>query len=163
MTEYIFTAVSSLPHSLATIILAMVPVTELRASIPFAITAYQMSPIMAFIYSVLGNVIAGIIVIFFVENILHLMLKRSQYLDKIWQKYIMRIKTKNEEKFEKWGAVALVLFVAIPLPMTGIFTGAVAASIFQIPVSRAVIFLSMGSVISGIIVTLLTVGVTSMI
>ena len=161
MTEYIFTAVSSLPHSLATIILAMVPVTELRVSIPFAITVYKMSPILAFLYSVLGNIIAGIIVIFFVENILHLMLKRSQYLDKIWQKYIVRIKTKNEEKFEKWGAVALVLFVAIPLPMTGIFTGAVAASIFQIPVSRAVIFLSLGSLISGIIVTLLTMGIMS--
>ncbi|MEA3323324.1 MAG: small multi-drug export protein, partial [Patescibacteria group bacterium] len=85
----------------------------------------------------------------------------SPFLNNLWQKYINRIHTNNRKKFEKWGSIILVTFVAIPLPMTGIFTGAVAASIFQIPFRKAWPLLALGSLISGIIVTLITVGATS--
>ncbi len=163
MKEHIVELFSGLPDSVATVLIAMVPITELRASIPIAITQFEMSPIAAMGYSVLGNIIAGAIVLFFVENVLHLVLAQSKTLDNWWQKYINRIHKNNKEKFEKWGSVMLVTFVAIPLPMTGIFTGAVAASIFQIPFRQAFPLLALGSVISGIIVTLITVGATNFI
>ncbi len=158
MKEQIVEFLSVFPDSLATFLTAMIPITELRVSIPVAIAVYEMNPMAALVYSVLGNITMGIFTLFFVEKILHVILKRSEYLNDLWQKYINRIHTKNKEKFEKWGAVILVTFVAIPLPLTGIVTGAVAASIFQIPFRQAVPLLALGSVISGIIVTLLTVG-----
>ncbi|XLQ19993.1 MAG: COG2426 family protein [Candidatus Moraniibacteriota bacterium] len=163
MKEHIVELFSEFPDSVATVLIAMVPITELRASIPIAITQFEMSPIIAMGYSILGNIIAGALVLFFVENILHLILAKSKTLDNLWQKYINRIHKNNKEKFEKWGAVILVTFVAIPLPLTGIFTGAVAASIFQIPFRQAFPLLALGSVISGIIVTLVTIGATNLI
>jgi uncharacterized membrane protein len=122
-----------------------------------------MSPFSALFYSVLGNIVAGAFVIFFVERILQSILNMSSFLENLWQKYINRIHKSNKEKFEKWGAVILVTFVAIPLPMTGIFTGAVAASIFQIPFRKAWPLLALGSLISGVIVTIITVGATNLI
>lgn len=161
MKEYIIELLSSLPDSVATFLIAMIPITELRASIPIAITVYDMNPFAALIYSVLGNVVAGAFVIFFLERILQSILDFSPFLKNLWQKYINRIHTNNRKKFEKWGSITLVTFVAIPLPMTGIFTGAVAASIFQIPFRKAWPLLALGSLISGIIVTLITVGAMS--
>ncbi|HIP50226.1 MAG TPA: ligand-binding protein SH3 [Candidatus Pacebacteria bacterium] len=163
MKEKVIEVFSVFSDSVATVLIAMIPITELRASIPIAITQFGMSPIVAMGYSILGNVIAGALVLFFVEHILHLFLVQSKVLESLWQKYINRIHKNNKEKFEKWGSVMLVAFVAIPLPMTGIFTGAVAASIFQIPFRQAFPLLSIGSVISGIIVTLITIGTTNII
>ena len=158
MKEHVIEFFSAFPDGLATFFVAMIPITELRASIPFAILKLDIPPLEALGYSVLGNVLAGILVLIFVENILHMLLDRIGPLNDFWQKYINRIHTKNKEKFEKWGAVVLVTFVAIPLPLTGIVTGAVAASIFQIPFRKAIPLLAIGSVIAGILVTLLTVG-----
>ena len=163
MKEQIIELFSALPDSVATFLIAMIPITELRASIPIAITVYDMPPLAALFYSVLGNIVAGAFVIFFVEKILQSILDMSRPLNDLWQKYINRIHKNNKEKFEKWGAIILVTFVAIPLPMTGIFTGAVAASIFQIPFKKAWPLLALGSLISGIIVTLITVGATNVI
>ena len=163
MKEKIMEMLAGFPDGVATVLIAMIPITELRASIPIAITQFDMNPIIAMGYSILGNVIAGAIVLVFVEKVLHLFLAQSDVLKNLWQKYIDRIHNKNKEKFEKWGAVTLVIFVAIPLPMTGIFTGAVAASIFQIPFRQAFPLLAVGSIISGTIVTLITVGATSII
>lgn len=163
MKEHIIEFFSAFPDSLATFLVAMIPVTELRASIPMAILTLDMHPFAAFVYSVLGNVLAGILVIIFVENILHMLLQRFDKLNDLWQRYINRIHVKNKEKFERWGAVALVAFVAIPLPLTGIVTGAVAASIFQIPFRQAIPLLALGSVIAGVLVTLLTMGAANAI
>ncbi len=163
MKEKVIEMFAGFPEGVATVLIAMIPITELRASIPIAITQFGMNPIIAMGYSILGNVIAGAIVLVFVEKVLYLFLAQSDMLKSLWQKYIDRIHKRNKEKFEKWGAITLVVFVAIPLPMTGIFTGAVAASIFQIPFRQAFPLLAVGSVISGIIVTLITVGATSII
>ena len=163
MKEMIMGMFSGFPDSIATILIAMVPVGELRVSIPIAIMQFGINPIVALGYSILGNIIAGAIALLFVENVLHIFLVQSKILEDLWQRYINRIHKNNKEKFEKWGAVMLVTFVAIPLPMTGIFTGAVAASIFQIPFRRAMALLAIGSIISGIIVTLITVGATNII
>lgn len=157
MREQIITFFTQFPDTVAVFILAMVPITELRASIPIAIMYYHMHPLLALILSVCGNICAGGLVVFFVEKILYHILQRSQFIEKIWQKYINRIHAKNKDKFERWGSVMLIMFVAIPLPFTGIVTGAVAASIFQIPMRKAMPLLLIGSIISGVIVTLLTI------
>ncbi|MFC1644481.1 COG2426 family protein [Patescibacteria group bacterium] len=161
MQEIIISWFSGLPSELATFLTAMMPVTELRASIPVAILKYGMHPFWAWFWSVLGNTIMGALVIIFVEPVSQLIIKKVDFINKFWEKYIGRIKNKNVEKFEKWGALALITFVAIPLPVTGAFTGAVAASIFNVKFKKAVPALFLGCVIAGIIVTVITVGFNS--
>lgn len=79
-------------------------------------------------------------------------------MHRFWLKYVERITHKNKKKFEKWGALALIIFIAIPLPVTGAFTGGVLASIFEIPPKKAALMILAGCAIAGIIVTGLTLG-----
>lgn len=145
-----------MPKELATFLMAMVPVTELRASIPVAILKYDLSPLSAYIWSLLGNVLLGILTALLITPITKLVIERIGFLDNIWKKYIGRLHEKHKEKFAKWEAWAIVSFVAIPLPMTGAFSGAVAASIFKIKVRKTIPLIFLGCAIAGVIVTAMT-------
>ncbi len=148
--------VSDLPAELAVFLLAMVPIIEVRGSIPLAIVSYELSPFMAVMWSFLGNTVAGFLIIVTAMPLVRFIIERWHGARKVWERYIHRIETKNRAAFEKWGAIALILFVAIPLPMTGIFTGAVASTIFQIPLKKALPLLCIGSFIASILVTIIT-------
>lgn len=156
MQEIIISWFAGFPKEWATFLTAMMPVTELRASIPVAIISYGMHPFWAWFWSVTGNTVMGGLVMLFVRPVTKIVIERVDFLHKFWEKYIERIRRKNEKKFERWGALALITFVAIPLPVTGAFTGAVAASVFKIEFKRAILSLFAGCVIAGIIVTWMT-------
>lgn len=81
--------------------------------------------------------------------------------EKFFDWLFARTRHKFTGQYEKWGELALVIFVAIPLPMTGVWTGSVAAFLFGIPKKRALILVSLGAFIAGIIVTVMTLGVVS--
>lgn len=149
-----------MPRELAVFLMSMLPVTELRASIPIGILKYDLAPMSTFIWSVLGNTLLGALTALLITPVTKLIIEKISFLDKIWQKYIGRLHDKHKEKFEKWQAWALVSFVAIPLPMTGAFSGAVAASIFKIEIKKTVPLIFLGCLISGIIVTFMTLGFT---
>ena len=160
MHDIIISYFQNFPEELATFLIAAIPVTELRASVPIAITVYGMTPFWAWFWSVLGNTAMGALVIIIVEPISRYLIRRIEFLNNLWQCYTDRIYRNNEKKFEKWGALALVAFVAIPLPVTGAFTGAVAASIFQVPFRKAVPLLFLGCAIAGVIVAGITQFIT---
>ncbi len=154
--ESIIAWASSFPPEWATFLMAMVPVTELRASIPVSMTLFGLSWGWAFFFSFLGNLFLGAVVLFIGEATITYLVSHNKRLSDFWHHYIERIKTKNTKKFRTWGSLALILFVAIPLPMTGAFSGAVAASIFKIPYWQALKLLAVGLFIAGSIVTALT-------
>ena len=131
MQEIIIGWLSGMPKEFATFLLAMLPITELRASIPVAILKYGLSPWNAYFWSVLGNTLLGAITMILLSPITNLIIAKIGWLDRIWKKYIGRLREKNRDKFAKWEAWAIISFVAIPLPMTGAFSGAVASSIFK--------------------------------
>ncbi|HBI16561.1 MAG: hypothetical protein UR60_C0003G0016 [Candidatus Moranbacteria bacterium GW2011_GWF2_34_56] len=157
MQEIIINAFTGMPKELATFLIAMMPVTELRASIPVAILKYEISPFLAFTYSVLGNTLMGTLVLLLIEPVTKLIIEKVGFIHKLWTKYIDRLHKKHKDSFEKWEAVALIIFIAIPLPMTGAFSGAVAASIFQIPPKKAILYIFLGCFIAGAIVTGITI------
>ena len=159
MQDIIISYFSNFPKEWAVFFLSMIPVTELRAAIPLGIVKFQMAPLLALFWAVLGNTLMGTLVVIIVEPIAKLVIEKNRFIHKIWQKYIGRIAMKNKNKFERWGSLALITFIAIPLPMTGAFTGAVAASIFEIPVKKVVPVVLAGCLIAGIIVTMITLGV----
>jgi uncharacterized membrane protein len=163
MQHLIISYFTIFPKEWAVFFLSMIPITELRATIPLAITQLGMSPWLAFFYAVIGNTLMGALVVIIAEPITKLIINKIDFLRQFWEKYINRITTKNRDKFEKWGALALITFIAIPLPMTGAFTGAVAASIFQVPFKKAVPVIFAGCIIAGLIVTGLTLWVGKII
>ncbi len=159
MKERLLELVDGFSPEWATFILAMTPVGEVRASVPVGIGVYDLPVWEVFALSVLGNVLVGALAMLVMLPVISYLIKHWPTLHRVWEKYIHRLETKNAGAFEKWGSLALILFVAVPLPMTGIYSGAIAASIFQIPFRRAIVLLGIGSIIATAVMTLLTVSV----
>lgn len=158
MQEIIISYFSTFPKEWAVFFLSMVPVTELRATIPLGILKFGMSPGASYFWAVLGNSLMGSLVVIVVEPIAQYAFAKIGFLHRFWLRYINRITGKNKASFDKWGSLALIIFIAIPLPMTGAFTGGVLASIFNVPTKKAIFNIFAGCAIAGIIVTAIILG-----
>lgn len=152
-----------LSKELWTVIYSAIPVTELRATIPLAITVWHVKPLTAFILAVIGNSLPILVIILGLNKIVQLAERYSKFWTRVIEAVFRRTRRKTSQQFEKYGLLALCLFVAIPLPMTGAWTGAIAAWLFGVPARKAFWPIFGGVIIAGIIVTVLTVGVTAII
>jgi uncharacterized membrane protein len=146
----------NLPPELSTMIIAMMPIAELRVSIPVAITVHKMSVFSAIFFSVLGDMIPIFFILTGLEKLYKFAEKRSKWGKKYLDHFFEKTKHKFEGKYAKYGAIALVFFVAIPLPFTGAWTGAAAAFLFRIPIYKSFPLIISGILISALIVTILT-------
>lgn len=153
-TQLLLDLFREVPQPLAVMGIAALPVAELRLAIPIAIGVYGMSPLAAFGYAVLGNMLP-------VPVILLLFRRAREALKDTWpfRPILARVDAKVEahrESFERYGPPALISFVGVPLPVTGAWTGSAAATVFEVPFASAVAMLGAGVVIAGGIVTALT-------
>jgi len=139
---------------LKAILLSMLPIAELRGGIPYAI-ANDVNPFLAYFICVGSNILAFPIVFLFLEFLHPLFLKVSFY-QKLFDKFVLRTRKKLDKKIKKYGFWGLMLFVMIPLPVTGAYTGSLAAWLFNIPKKKAFISVVLGVIISGIIVTIIS-------
>lgn len=149
--EYLIDKISSLGISpeLQVVIIAAAPVLELRGAIPYGVWVLGLSPWKVFLLSLIGNL--GIIVPLLYA--LDIVMVRFEKLE-IGKKLIDRAKKKGKiiEKFELLG---LFLFVAIPLPGTGAWTGVLAALVFGIRKHLSIPAISSGVIAAGVIMTLI--------
>lgn len=146
-----------------TIVYSAIPVTELRATIPLAITVWHVKPLTAFILAVIGNSLPILVIILGLNKIVQLAERYSKFWTRVIEAVFRRTRRKTSQQFEKYGLLALCLFVAVPLPMTGAWTGSIAAWLFGVPARKAFWPIFAGVVIAGVIVTSLTVGVTAIL
>ncbi|PIR93507.1 ligand-binding protein SH3 [Candidatus Falkowbacteria bacterium CG10_big_fil_rev_8_21_14_0_10_43_10] len=152
----------NIPPQIATMLIAMIPIAENRVSIPVALGAYQMSVFSAIFWSALGSILAAALVIFLLEKARRIAVKRLSWADKFFTWLYTRTERKFAKKYEYLGALALTLFVAIPLPMTGAWTGSLAAVVIGIKPLRALLFVSIGVILSAVIVALVSLGVINL-
>lgn len=141
---------------LITFFMAMVPVVELRGAIPAGVGLGLSIP-EAFILAVIGNLVPIPVLILFTRRVFAWLRTKSAWLDSFVSKLEDKAE-KNKEvvlKYEFWG---LVLLVAIPLPGTGAWTGALVAAMMNMQLKRAMPAIILGVVIAGIIVTSITYG-----
>ncbi len=150
-----------MPKELIVLILSMFPFTELRLTIPLAISKYQMSGLEAFTWSLIGNIIPVILIVFMLESISSFLSQRSRLFKKFFDWLFERTRRKHSKKFEVFKDMALVIFVAIPLPVTGGWSGALAAFVFGVPPKNSIPLITLGLIIAGIIVTLVSLGIIS--
>ncbi len=138
----------------------MVPVIELRGGIPAGVAA-GLPVFWAALISIIGNMIPVPFVLFFIRKLLVWMEQKSSLLGRFAKMLRDRADANKEKvlKYEFWG---LVLLVAIPLPGTGAYTGALVAAMVDMQIKRAVPAIFIGVVIAAIIVSLVTTGVVAM-
>ena len=137
--------------------IATLPVSELRGAIPWALTAGGLQWQQAYFYAVLGNFLPVIPLLLLLEPV-SLRLRKYSIWDRFFSWLFERTRRRSRvvERFEVFG---LILFVAIPLPVTGAWTGTVAAFLFGIRFRLAVPAVLAGILIAGVVVTLASLGV----
>ncbi|MBI4336967.1 MAG: small multi-drug export protein [Chloroflexi bacterium] len=140
-----------------TLLAAMVPVGELRLAIPLAIYGMGMPWYQALPLALVGNMVPVLVLVPGLEHISRLLLRFPNPAGRLFQWWTRRVQVTQEARFRKYGAAALVLFVAVPLPLTGAWTGSLAAWAFRVPARQAIWLIGLGVAIAGVIVTALTV------
>lgn len=143
--------------AILTFLISMVPVIELRGAIPFGVAAGLSVP-TAFVLSVIGNLLPIPILVVFTRKVFEWLRTKSIKLDNLVRKLEAKA-DKNKEvvlKYEFWG---LMILVAIPLPGTGAWTGALVAAMMDMRLKRAMPAIIVGVIVAGIIVTAITYGV----
>ncbi len=162
MTDWLVAILTNFPKPLATVILATFPFTESRLAIPIALGVWQLPPLSAFGWSLIGNLLPFFPLYFGLDAIRAWSKRYSPWLSKFIDYSIDRAQNKIRKKYARYGALALCLFTAIPLPLTGLYSATIAAVTLKIPVRYAFVGIGLGVVIAGIIVTVLTAGVKVM-
>lgn len=139
---------------LITFLISMVPVIELRGAIPYGITA-GLEPWLVYPLAALGNLLPVPFILLFIRKIFQWM-KRYEKLGKIAIKLEERAASKSGT-VKKSEFIGLLLFVAIPLPGTGAWTGALIAALMDMRLKRAISSIALGVALAGLIVTLVMV------
>ncbi len=145
---------------LMTLLIAMTPVLELRAAIPAGVIAgLDLRLVVA--TAIIGNLIPIPFIIVFIRRIFKWMQTKSERLAQLVKRMEEKADRKKDKvlKYEFWG---LMLFVAIPLPGTGAWTGALIAAMLDMQLKRAFPAIAAGVAIAAIIVTVATYGVASL-
>ena len=144
-----------------TFLIAMIPVLELRAAIPAGVIAgLNIQTVLA--AAIMGNLLPIPFIIVFIRNIFKWMQSKSPWLANIVAKLEAKADKKKAQvlKYEFWG---LMLFVAIPLPGTGAWTGALIAAMLDMQLKRALPAIAVGVLTAAIIVTAATYGVAALV
>ena len=142
--------------ALLTALISMLPVVELRGGLPAGVALGLPIP-LAFAAALIGNMLPVPFVILFARPVFQWVRAHIPALGSFVTKLETRAyaKSKNVKKYETWG---LLIFVAIPLPGTGAWTGALIASVLNMRLKRAVPVIFLGVIIAGSIMTVLTYG-----
>lgn len=141
---------------LLTFLVAMVPVVELRGAIPFGVVR-GLNLWTAIIASVLGNLVPVPFIILFIRRIFAWMRAHMPKLDGLVTRMEKKAE-KNRAAVEKYAFWGLAVLVAIPLPGTGAWTGALVAAMMEMRLKRAFPAIVIGVVIAGVIVSIVTYG-----
>jgi len=156
MQERILDFLYSIGLSPKTMILFLgtLPVTELRASIPIGILVLKQSVGTAVFYSILGNILPIVPIYFFLEPISK-RLSRTLCMRRFFD-WLFRRARRRSGIIERYEAIGVMLFVSLPLPFTGVWTGCLIASLLRLKFIPTFIAATVGVVIAAVIVTTLT-------
>ena len=136
------------------LIMSMMPVSELRGAIPLGVSM-GVDPKRVVFLSVFGNMLIVPILLKILNPIMRLLATTSLFSSLIaWLK--KRTLNRTKEKIRKYSVVGLFLFVAVPLPTTGAWTGCLAASILKLDYKKSLLAIWLGIAVSGLIVSTFT-------
>lgn len=156
MSEYIIGLFVNMPRELATFLIAFIPVTELRASIPLALKVYGLSPFASWFYSVAGTYFVMVVIVLLLDPIAKLLSRYIPLFEKFFDWLFEHTRKRANGKMEKYGEWAIFILAATPIPLLGGLTGALAAFVFNVPLKKSLPLLLLGTMVAGAIVLFIT-------
>jgi uncharacterized membrane protein len=138
-------------------IVTFFPAVELRGAIPLAVLLYKEPVILSFIVITIANILITPFV-FLIWDLILLMARKVKPFGVFFNKYIVRLQKRAKPLVDKYGFWGLLIFVAIPLPGTGAYSGALIAELLNMDKRKAFVSVSLGVIVAGIIITLAVMG-----
>ena len=149
-------------HYLIVFLISMVPLIELRGAIPYGLALaeqFALSPLLIYTVSIIGNCLPVPFILLFIRKILAWMqASRVEFFRKTAD-YVTEKGKKGFARVQKYATVGLFLFVAVPLPGTGAWTGSLIAALLDMKKSRAFLSIALGVLTAGVIMSLITGGI----
>lgn len=142
-------------NELLVLLTAAAPISELRGAIPLGIIKFGFSLYKTLVISIIGNMLPVIPILFLLQPFAE-KVRRFDIFKRFFDWLFERTRRKAE-LVQRYEALGLILFVAIPLPITGAWTGSVAATLFKIRFRYALLAIFLGVLIASIIVTTLSI------
>lgn len=136
---------------LSIFLMSAVPIVEQRGAIPMGIFYYNIQPALVFIVSFFGSLLPVPFILLLFNSIFKWM-KKYKVFDPINNIIENKIR-KNSGKLEKYKEIGLIIFVGIPLPTTGLWTGSAIASIMGLDFKKSLLCTIIGAIISATIIT----------
>ncbi len=137
--------------------LTFVPGVELRGSLPLSILYYHNNPFASFFVLTAFNILI-VPLVFLLWDVALFLADKIKIIDT----YLKKLRKRSERAVEKYGFWALTLFVAVPLPGTGAYSGAFIAELFGMDKKKAFVSVSIGLLIAGFLVMLMSMGAFSL-
>ncbi|MFC1741952.1 COG2426 family protein [Nanoarchaeota archaeon] len=137
------------------ILITFLPFLELRASIPYGILKLQMSWVDVFIICVITNIILGIVIYFLLNKVVKHFIK-IRWIGNIYNKVVVRAQKKIEPYVERYGEIGVALFIGVPLPGSGVYTGALGSYLIGLGYRKFIIACIVGVILAGVAVTLIS-------
>lgn len=154
-----FEWIQSLPKEFLVVFTAALPVLELRGAIPLGVS-FGFSLGKVYFLSLLGNLLPVLPLLVFFKYFFH-KLEKVSFIGKFFSWWFRRVENKSKI-VQRWGFWGLIIFVAIPLPVTGAWTGTVAATMCELKIRKGFLAILLGVALAGIIVSLAVKGVLSL-
>jgi uncharacterized membrane protein len=139
---------------LAVFVTSMLPVIELRGALPLAINVFHIAWPKAFLISFVGNLIPIPCILWLLRPLVNIVSKIKPF-GKFFTWLFERTRRRGNKLITKYEEIGLLAFVAIPLPMTGAWTGALIAFLFGLDFKKSLLIIAIGVLIAGAIVTCL--------
>jgi uncharacterized membrane protein len=140
-------------------IAGFLPVSELRGAIPLGILVYGMNPFFVFFLSLAVNALVIPVCWFFLKYLSDYLMRNIYFFNRFLNWVFSRTREKHTQTFERWGKWGLMIFIAIPLPMTGAWSGVIAAFLFGFDFKDALKYGLLGVLIAGLVVFGVTLAV----
>lgn len=143
-----------------TILVSMIPAVEVKGAIPFGV-ALGLSPVVSYVAALVGSTFV-VCFLAFVTNWFYRYCKER----KLFRRFIGwmdRMASNNHEKIKKFGPIAIFIYVAIPIPGTGTWTGSILAGVLNIKPKLIILSVFCGNMVAGLIMALASKGVFSVI
>ncbi|MBW3003661.1 small multi-drug export protein [Candidatus Woesearchaeota archaeon] len=157
----LFTIISSIVNfskiypALSLILITLLPVTELRASIPYGIIGLNYPWLTVFLICVITNIILGLVLYLIIGKIIWLA-TRIKFVDRWYNKYVEKTQSKIKKYIEKYGELGVAIFIGIPLPGSGVYTGSLVAYLIGLKYKKFILANIIGVLIAGTVVTIVT-------
>lgn len=158
LVESLTELLGGLGKEVVVFIISMLPILELRGGI-LAASLMGVDFIPGYLISIIGNILPIPIVLLFLEKIFDF-LRKFKYTGKIVDKIESKLLSKREQ-IEKYGYIGLLLFVGIPLPGTGAWTGSGLAVLLGLNKKKSFIAILLGVILASIIMSILSYGILS--